>query len=85
MFGGYSGDINVMIIMRPAGNGNHNLTVGVDYQQRQVLLGGLIAGSLDKHPDDNYRYDARGFSGRRIQPFTRRSRRGWTQRFTPVR
>ncbi len=46
------------------GNGNHNnLTVGVDYQlNEQVLLGGLIAGSLDKqHPDDNYRYDARGF------------------------
>ncbi|EIL0533512.1 autotransporter domain-containing protein [Salmonella enterica] len=64
MFGGYSGGYQRYDNNEADGNGNHNnLTVGVDYQlNEQVLLGGLIAGSLDKqHPDDNYRYDARGF------------------------
>ncbi|EPN3101135.1 autotransporter outer membrane beta-barrel domain-containing protein, partial [Salmonella enterica] len=64
MFGGYSGGYQRYDNNEADGNANHNnLTVGVDYQlNEQVLLGGLIAGSLDKqHPDDNYRYDARGF------------------------
>lgn len=64
MFGGYSGGYQRYDNNEADGSGNHNnLTVGVDYQlNEQVLLGGLIAGSLDKqHPDDNYRYDARGF------------------------
>ncbi|EHC93120.1 Outer membrane esterase, partial [Salmonella enterica subsp. enterica serovar Senftenberg str. A4-543] len=58
MFGGYSGGYQRYDNNEADGNGNHNnLTVGVDYQlNEQVLLGGLIAGSLDKqHPDDNYR------------------------------
>lgn len=64
MFGGYSGGYQRYDNNEAEGHGNHNnLTVGVDYQlNEQVLLGGLIAGSLDKQrPDDNYRYDARSF------------------------
>ncbi|HCL5343443.1 TPA: autotransporter domain-containing protein [Salmonella enterica] len=64
MFGGYSGRYQRYDHNEAEGHGNHNnLTVGVDYQlNEQVLLGGLIAGSLDKQrPDDNYRYDARDF------------------------
>lgn len=64
MFGGYSGGYQRYDDNEADGHGNrNNLTVGVDYQlNEQVLLGGLIAGSLDKQrPDDHYRYDARGF------------------------
>lgn len=64
MFGGYSGGYQRYDNNEAEGHGNHNnLTVGVDYQlNEQVLLGGLIAGSLDKQrPDDNYHYDARSF------------------------
>ncbi|QIX97099.1 autotransporter outer membrane beta-barrel domain-containing protein [Cedecea sp. FDAARGOS_727] len=60
VFGGYGGGYQ-----RYSGEGKgntNNLTVGVDYQLNDSLLvGGLIAGSLDnQRPDDNYRYDTRG-------------------------
>lgn len=60
VFGGYGGGYQ-----RYSGDGKgntNNLTVGVDYQMSDSLMvGGLIAGSLDnQRPDDNYRYDTRG-------------------------
>lgn len=64
MFGGYRGGYQRYDDNGADGHGNrNNLTVGVDYQlHEQILLGGLIAGSLDKQrSDENYRYNAGGF------------------------
>ncbi|MEW7315074.1 autotransporter domain-containing protein [Buttiauxella gaviniae] len=66
VFGGYSGGYQRFDGNHTSGDGNgntNNLALGVDYQLNDYLLvGGLIAGSLDKQrPDDNYRYDAKGF------------------------
>ncbi|KQN54470.1 lipase [Serratia sp. Leaf51] len=66
VFGGYSGgyqhyDRNDDV---SSGHGNtNNLTIGADYQLNEnILLGGLVAGSLDnQRPDDSYRYDTRAF------------------------
>ncbi|KQN55456.1 autotransporter domain-containing esterase [Erwinia sp. Leaf53] len=65
-FGGYSGGYQRYRDNGENGSGRGNansLTVGVDYQlSDNLLVGGLIAGSLDnQRPDDRYRYDARGF------------------------
>ncbi|NIF31029.1 autotransporter domain-containing protein [Enterobacter sp. Cy-643] len=66
VFGGYSGGYQRYSGNRETGDGKgntNNLTVGLDYQLNEnVVLGGLIAGSLDnQRPDDGYRYDTRGF------------------------
>lgn len=66
VFGGYSGGYQRYDSTDDVGSGHgntNNLTVGADYQLNEnVLLGGLISGSLDnQRPDDNYRYDTRGF------------------------
>lgn len=66
VFGGYSGGYQRYKGDNETGNGKgntNNLTVGLDYQLNDnVVLGGLIAGSLDnQRPNDSYRYDTRGF------------------------
>ncbi len=66
VFGGYSGGYQRYDSAGDAGSGRgntNNLTVGADYQLNEnVLLGGLLAGSLDnQRPGDSYRYDTRGF------------------------
>lgn len=66
VFGGYSGGYQRFHNDRESGNGygnTNNLTLGADYQLNDnLLVGGLIAGSLDnQRPDDNYRYNTQGF------------------------
>nr|WP_154325320.1 autotransporter domain-containing protein [Pantoea sp. 201603H] len=66
VFGGYSGGYQHVSSRSESGGGhenNNNLSVGVDYQLTDnLLVGGLIAGSLDKQrPDSNYRYNTSGF------------------------
>lgn len=65
LFGGYGGSYQHIDGSNESGNGRettNSLTLGVDYQLNDsVLIGGLIAGSLDKpRPDDNYHYDTQG-------------------------
>ncbi|MEB5920430.1 autotransporter outer membrane beta-barrel domain-containing protein [Franconibacter daqui] len=66
VFGGYSGQYRKYSDNAAGRDGRantNNLTVGVDYQLTENwLVGGLIAGSLDKHyPTDNFQYDADAF------------------------
>lgn len=66
VFGGYSGGYQRYDRTDDVGSGHgntNNLTIGADYQLNEnVLLGGLVAGSLDnQRPDDSYRYDTRAF------------------------
>lgn len=66
VFGGYSGGYQRYNRNDDDGSGHgntNNLTIGADYQLNEnVLLGGLVAGSLDnQRPDDSYHYDSRAF------------------------
>lgn len=66
VFGGYSGQYRKYADNAAGGDGRantNNLTLGVDYQLTDNwLVGGLIAGSLDKHyPTDRFQYDADAF------------------------
>ncbi|OAT16005.1 outer membrane esterase [Buttiauxella gaviniae ATCC 51604] len=66
IFGGYGGSYRPHNDNNESSNGGENtnsLTLGADYQVNDnILLGALIAGSLDKQrADSNFHYDTQGF------------------------